>query len=71
MMMKPVIALPLIVGIPLSLIAATMAFVITYEEYTRHFPDRKEPWRHAIKTAIFAFVFFLALTVLVTKLLIR
>lgn len=69
--LRPIVAIPLIVGVVFSLIAAIMAFAITLEEYTHHYPDGKEPIRHAVKSAIIAFVLFFILTVLTTKLMIR
>lgn len=44
-----------------SLIAAAVAFGITYNEYVHHYPTKKEPIRLALSTAIFTFITFLAL----------
>ena len=46
------------------MIAAVMAFLTTYEEYTHHFLDKKEPFRLGMRTAIFTFIVFVALSIL-------
>ena len=53
-----------IVGLVFGFLAAIMAYLITYEEYTHHFADTKEPRRLAGRTAFFTFVVFLVLAVL-------
>lgn len=45
----------------LSLLAAAAAFVITYEEYSHHYPEKRKVFRTALEAAILALVFFLAL----------
>ena len=52
----------LIIGFLLSPLAAIMAFVITYEEYRRHFPERRRVIRAALETAVVTLVFFLLLS---------
>lgn len=47
------------------MLAALCAFVITYGEYLKHFPDKKKPLRIAAKMAPTAFMFFMLLTLLV------
>jgi hypothetical protein len=54
----------LIAGV-FSVLAALCAFVITYGEYLKHFPDKKKPLRIAAKMAPTAFMFFMLLTLLV------
>lgn len=42
-------------------IAGTMAYLITFEEYRRHFPDKRRAGREAFRAAIFAFGIFAVL----------
>jgi len=44
-----------------SPLAAIMAFLITYEEYIHHYPDKRKALKMSLETAIFTLVFFLAL----------
>ncbi len=53
----------LLIGSVIGLFAGLMAFLITYEEYARHYPDRSKPLRLALEAAVFAFFVFLALSV--------
>jgi len=39
-----------------SVLGSIMAFLITYEEYTHHYADKRRPFRHAMQTAIFTFI---------------
>lgn len=48
------------------MLAALCAFVITYGEYLKHFPDKKKPLMMAAKMALATFVFFMLLSLLVT-----
>ncbi len=52
--MSPVV--PLIFAFIFGPVAALMAFLITFGEYSHHFSDRKKPWRLAIESAVMAFV---------------
>lgn len=36
-----------------------MAFLITYEEYRHHYPDRRQVRNAALQAAVFALAFFL------------
>ena len=42
-----------------------MAYLITYKEWIHHYPSPKIPRRMALETAIFTFVFFLVVALLV------
>jgi len=55
----------LVIGLVFSPIAATMAFLITYGEYSHHYSDRKMPLKLAMEAAIMTFVLFLAISSLV------
>jgi len=59
------------ISLTFSLIGSIMAFLITYEEYTHHYSDKKRPFQHAMQTAIFTFIFFLVLTFLAVSFLMR
>jgi len=54
----------LVIGSVFGLIAAVMAFLTTYEEYTHHFLDKKEPFRLGMRTAVFTFIVFVVLSIL-------
>jgi len=53
-----------LIGLVLSLFAALAAFLITYEEWSHHYLDEREPFRHAVEAAAVAFVVFAVLTIL-------
>ena len=55
----------------LSPIAAAMAFLITYGEYTHHLNDRRLPLLHALRASAFTFVVFMVITLLAGFLLAR
>ena len=48
----------------LSLLAAVMAFLITYAEYAHHYLDKRKVFKTALEAAVFTFVVFLALGLL-------
>lgn len=56
----------IVIGLGLSALAGLAAFLITYEEWSRHYPSKREPLRHALNAAVFAFAVFVALTLLAT-----
>jgi len=51
----------LIIGLIFSPIAAVMAFLIIYEEYSRHNLDKKQQFKIAIQTGLFTLVVFIIL----------
>lgn len=55
--------------IPFSLLASVMAYLITYNEYMRHYQTKKEPRRMALEAAVFTFIFFIVLSFFVGFLL--
>lgn len=61
----------LLIGSGIGLVAGLMAFLITYEEYVRHFPEKKTPLRLALEAAVFTFFVILALSVATGFVLIR
>ena len=40
--------------------ASLIAFIVTYDEYTKHYVDKRMPLRLALEAAIFAFFVVLA-----------
>ena len=61
----------LLIGSVVGLFAGLMAFLITYEEYARHYVERQKPLRLALEAAAFAFFVFLVLSVVVGFVLVR
>jgi purine-cytosine permease-like protein len=57
------------IAVILSLLAAAAGFVITYEEYVHHYPDKRKVLKTALETAVFTLVFFLALGLLLAIML--
>ena len=47
--------------VPLGLIGAVMAWLISYDELRRHYPDRGTPAAEATRRAFTVLAFFLAL----------
>lgn len=54
-----------------SLIAAAMAYLITYEEYRRHFPDRRRAISESVQTAAVTLLFFLIVGAVLSPFLAR
>ena len=57
------IIVALIIGLIFSPIAAVMAFLITYGEYSRHNLGKKQQFKIAIQTALFILAVFIILAV--------
>lgn len=55
-------ALALLIGLVFGPLAAAAAFVITYEEYRKHFLERGPALEHALRVALVTLVLFLAIT---------
>jgi len=49
-------AVPLLFGLIFAPLAALMAFLITYGEYSHHYSNRKKPLRLAVESAVVAFI---------------
>jgi len=58
-----------VLALVFSTLAALCAFIITYEEYRRHFPEKKTPLKMAAKTSLVAFSFFMILTMVAMAIL--
>ena len=54
----------LVIGGVFSTLAALCAFVITYGEYVKHYPDKWRPFVIAMKLSLAAFFFFMAVSML-------
>lgn len=55
----------LIIGLIFGSLGALMAYLITYKEWMRHYTSPKVPRRMALETAIFTFIFFLVVCMIV------
>ncbi|MGO9821158.1 MAG: hypothetical protein ACLPTJ_10970 [Solirubrobacteraceae bacterium] len=60
-----------LLAVPLALFAAMMAWLISYDELSRHFPDRRAAARESLRRALVTFVFFLVLGGLIALVLAR
>jgi len=52
------LAIILVFGIPLSLIATAMVFLISYREYQHHFFNKKRVIKISLESALFTLGFF-------------
>jgi hypothetical protein len=55
----------LILGLPFSIIAFFMVFLITYGEYSHHFAEKNKIFKHSIEAGLFAFVTFIIITTII------
>ena len=55
----------LIIGLIFGSLGALMAYLITYKEWMHHYQSPKIPRRMALETAVFTFVFFLVVCLIV------
>jgi len=55
----------LIIGLIFGSLGALMAYLITYKEWMHHYTLPKIPRRMALETAVFTFIFFLAVCLIV------
>ena len=44
--------------------ASLIAFIVTYDEYSKHYIDKRMPFRLALEAAIFAFFVVLLLAII-------
>jgi len=54
-----------LIFLPFALIAAIMAYLITYNEYMHHYTTKKEPRKMALESAIFTLIFFTVMGVFI------
>lgn len=57
------------ISVIFSILAAIMAYLITYQEYRHHFPDKRDIKKAALRTGGFTFLLFLFLGMLLAILL--
>ena len=57
------------ISVIFSTMAAVMAYLITYQEYRHHFPDKRDIKKAALRTGGFTFLLFLFLGMLLAILL--
>lgn len=57
--------LSLLIGLFFAPLAGIIAFLITYEEYSHHFSDKKKPKKLAFEAGMTAFIFFLLLSIFI------
>jgi magnesium-transporting ATPase (P-type) len=55
--------------IPFALIAGMMAYLITYNEWMRYYPTKKEPKKIALEMAFFTFIIFVVIIFFVVNIL--
>jgi len=59
------LAIILVFGIPLPLIAATMVSLISYREYQHHFFNKKRAIKISLESALFTLGFFAVLLLVI------
>ena len=59
-------AVPLVIGLIFSPLAALGAFLITYEERSHHYTDRKRPLIQALELAMATLLFFAAISLVIS-----
>ena len=65
------LAMSIVIGVVFGLIAALMAFAITWHEYEKHKFTGKRLFKEAFQAAIFTFIVFLLLSFIIGFLLTR
>ena len=63
------VSISIVIALIFAPLASAMAYIITYGEYLRHYPDKKKPVRLAIEAALVTFVFFIVLSFVIGFLL--
>jgi uncharacterized membrane protein len=54
-----------IIGASFSLIAAVMAYLISYTEYVKHFIDKRKPIIMALEAAAVIFALFMVISIVI------
>jgi|GEM_PF-760438 len=60
-----------LIFLPFALIAAVMAYLISYNEWMHHYPTKKEPKKIALEAAFFTFIIFIAIIFFIVYILTR
>jgi predicted ABC-type exoprotein transport system permease subunit len=50
-----------LIFLPFALIAAVMAYLISYNEWMHHYPTKKEPRKMALEAVVFTLIVFIAI----------
>jgi len=53
----------IVIGAAFSLLAAAMAYLISYTEYEQHFLDKRKPKLMSLEAAALIFVLFMVITI--------
>lgn len=62
-LLGPVLTIVSVIGAFFGILAAILAYVILYGEYSHHFADSAKPRRMALQGAVITFLVFLILTI--------
>ena len=54
----------MVIGLFFSPIAGAMAFLIFYNEYLHHYPNKKQPLKIALEAAFITFILFFILSII-------
>jgi hypothetical protein len=68
-MTSPAFNLSLGIGVVFGILAAMMAYLITYNEWISHYSTKKEPRRTALEAAIYTFFIFFFMSLIARYLL--
>jgi uncharacterized BrkB/YihY/UPF0761 family membrane protein len=63
------VAVSVVISLIFSPLASVMAFLITYGEYSHHYPDKRKPIKLATEAALVTLVFFIVLSFVIGFLL--
>ena len=58
------ITIYMVIGLFFSPIAGAMAFLIFYNEYLHHYPNKKQPLKIALEAAFITFILFFILSII-------
>jgi len=59
------IRISIFIGLVFSPLAALMAFLMTYNEYSHHYSDNKIPLKRSIEAGVFTFIVFMIISALI------
>ena len=64
-MNKTVFHLFILIGAVFSILASLIAYLVTYKEEEHHYSNKKEAMKRAFQMAIFTFIFFFTLMLVI------
>ncbi len=70
-MQSNLLVLFIVLGLIFGFLAGLMAFLITYNEYRRHYPDGKAPLASSLRTGVFTFAVMFAITLTIGYILVN